>query len=378
MPPKLQRLDTAAEPQNTFQSKQQLTHSNEPVTLGSTNALILLLFTSDGGLIRSAAIPADLTQHSVPGFLRIFLASVSISEAWSSPIDGQEECSRRKTSAGQPASDADYLGDPVSLHLDEATVLVAAPTDPLHNTWIGLVLNPLVLHDPSVADAILCSYVDVAKHLVLGSESCDLKIFALWESMWKSLTAGFWWNRDTVTVHVKRALVALGQRRTEKPLRPEHAQGMEPVPEWFQYYVSTFWESVENVSASIEGRFCIISPSNKVMFAGQIVENVSASIEGRFCTLSSSNKVAFADQMTTEQASSILWYYNYFVDGRRSIPWEQLEGQALRLWYRWKSWVLCAQVLTEEAASNRRYSTTRESAVLLLQAFAELADNIHS
>lgn len=319
-------------------------------TLGRATILLLLSFAKDTKFVRGTGIPQDVAQETLQEFVRIFFASASISEALLSSAKGSTSTESTESSIAKKARKSSRsLGDSTAVYLDEDTLLLAAPVDGAAQRWIGLIVSPCVLHDTVVIDGLLHALGDAAEDVIHGADDCEEKLFSMWQSMLKNLHSAYWLTGERISVDTRRAIIELGERHAYQDLQDGSQYIlMSAAAESLEPSFTVFRSSVENVSGYYEGRFCIVTPEKTV---------------------------AYTDRMSRNEMASVLWFYRNFVDiGALSSKRQFFEvtgGESVRLWYRWRGWLLYVQVLTRKHASPEGYNGTRQAAVDMIRAFVK-------
>lgn len=314
---------------------------------GNKEVLALISFTNDGSIVSHTAIPHNLPEPNVKELVRIFVASLSVSEAL---LASSEEATHNGSHGSSHPSRPTQKATQVLLENNTRFIAMLSPES--RNCWLGIIASRIVLNDTDVCDALLPALWDAANNLVLGSAQTGAKVFSLWKSMWQ-LTKSNFWSDEKPVVHIKKALISLAETRVYKP--PQHTNGSHSqtarVADRLPYAVGHFQGTIYGVSGEVACSFCVISPNMLL-----------ACVHGQ----------------TNEQSDSILWYYAQILGAgsraSRRFVFESSENGMVRLWYKWGGWTLCTQFISQKPALERQYQSVGDAATHILRIFSEHAN----
>lgn len=308
--------------------------------------LAFVSFKNDGTVVSHTAIPYELPLSKVKQVVKIFLASVSVSEA----LLGHFEESARDANPGVSQRTM-HASNVSQVKFENDTNFLATPHPELGGRWYGILASAIILHDAKVLRALLPSLLEAANELGLGPCDLDHKLFSLWNNIWRLTKARFWSNEKPV-LQVKKSLIALAEFQayhddsyTERRVLPKYA--------------------TRQILRALERfRSCV---------------SVISGEESCCCILISPHLLSVhIDEVPFQQSESVLWYYanvvkpssrisgNYFV--------ECLENGGMRLWYKWNEWVLCTQFVAEKIVTDQCFKNLRTNARLMLRVLSEVPE----
>lgn len=308
--------------------------------------LAIVSFTSEAKVKSHSAIPHDLPESRVQDIVRVFIASLSVSEAM---LGSSKGGSASSDSAGLEVSEP--VRKATTVLLDNDTRFIGMPMLGSGNGWLGFLARPFVVHNVDIFDALLPAVFQTSNDLVLGSGQTESKIFSLWTNMWH-LTKSNFWSDDKPVAHIKKALVALAEsygymqsRKAERITAQTAALG-----ERLRSAVDNFRSVVHGISGESSPPCAIISPDSGL---------------------------AYADGLTSQQADSLVWYYGNILGvgsrASRRYVYEGTDSKMVRLWYNCRGWILGTQFIPQKASSEHEYRGARNAAVRLLRIFSDQA-----
>lgn len=309
--------------------------------------LALISFTSEAKVKSHSAIPHDLPESHVQDIVRVFLASLSVSEAMLGSCkggnDSNDNCGSEVT---------ERVGKATTVLLDNDTRFIGAPMLGSGNGWLGFLAHPFVLHDVDIFDALLPAVFQTSNDLILGSDPQENNIFSLWTSMWH-LTRSNFWSDDKPVAHIKKALIALAESRV---------------------YVQS--GEVERVAAQTAELGERLRPA--VDNFRSVVDGMSGESSCPCFVISPNLGLAYADGLTSQQADSVRWYYGNILGvgsrASRRFVFEGTDSEMVRLLYRYRDWILGTLFIPQKASTEHEYKGARNAAVQLLRIFADQAN----
>lgn len=238
-------------------------------------ALSLITFCTNGNVEWSSSVSSPVNGSTLAKLVKIFLASISISDALLSKDENA------KYNHSNHDNDDDYdLPKATVLHGSEDTLLICSPLNIENTKWMGLLVKPLVVENIRTLDAILPSFQRAANFLIPHYPDEKTRTQKLWFHIRESYGAAFW-SDYTRFNNGRSALLLLTNGHLAK-LMGSTPRLVSPVSE----LGSSITESLTNFSQiihnmcgrEVQKRICIFSTSNG-NFYGQSVN----STESEFC-----------------------------------------------------------------------------------------------
>lgn len=337
------KLDSIYEALRTRDVKRMM--KGETLIPADKELIALIRFANNGHVIAHTAIPHHLSETSVKEVVRIFLASVSVSEALlGKPKD---EAQRIPDHDGLQKSGSESKATQILLGKSTKFIAVPSPSDP--HSWFGMLVSRLVLNNTKIIDAILPALFNAANRLVLGSTQTEEKLLVLWNRMWELSKSKFWSDEKPV-VHIKRALIGLAEATVySQPQRKDESRQ------------SASYRHNELATALHQFR--------------ESISTFSGDSNCACCVTSASMHFVFCDGMEAELIEVILWYYAQILrvssEASRHSVFENVEGTTtFRLWHQWKGWVLCTQFRSQKTGLERQCNSLTSSAREVLRLFS--------
>lgn len=298
------------------------------------DTIALVRFQATGIVDWYHSIPPTLSRGQVEKYIRIFLASQSVFQAFSDPAD--------RTSTDDKAH---HVPQSTSVVCDDGVTIMANPCCPNSSAWYGIFGRNYPLQpNPTLDLHILPALQQAATHLNLYASKSSPKhddLQCIFKSVCKNAVFDQDWNTFILAPKlVRRALIDLvDNMKSITNHCPAYSTPRLYKSPYFHHLAATFCSTMSQVFSSTDCTFCIISPDERIVYVNRPEPGLAA---------------------------SFLWYYARVLNigkrsGRREVR-DVSDCGILRLCYRYRRWVLLTQISPTSDRLGYNHATIRHAA----------------
>lgn len=284
-------------------------------------AIALVQFQGTGYVNWYHSIPPTLSVERVSNYVKVFLASVSISCAFTDSYHG--ELGGKKPIVKSRGT---------SVLTNDGITIVANPCYPNSSSWYAILAPKYPFQpNPSLDLCILPALQQAAIHLTMPSPTPSVNhddLQCLFKSICRNAIFDQGWNaQERAAKLVRDGLIDLVDKMSAVASQcPAFSAPSVYKAPYFHHLAATFCTAVAQAySSSTRCTFCVISPDIRIVYANRSEPSLAA---------------------------SFLWYYSRVMNlgarKRRREVRDISDCGVVRFWYWHRDWVLLAQTTYEE------------------------------
>ena len=296
-------------------------------------ALSLITFCTNGNVEWSSSVSSPVNGSTLAKLVKIFLASISISDAL---------LSKDKNTTSNHSNhnhDDDYdLPKATVLHSSEDTLLICSPLNIENTKWMGLLVKPLAVENIRTLDAILPSFQRAANFLMPQFSDEKLRTQKLWFHIRESYGAAFW-SDHTRFNNGRSALLLLTNGHLEKLMgsTPRLVSPLSELDSSITKSLTNFSKVIHNMCGrEVHNRICIFSTSNSKFYGQSVNSTESEFCEWYYKEITNIGSRRFSKHLIEANGDGIVrifaHYYEwvFYVDFMISIDFEIQQTKELR------------------------------------------------